>query len=140
MNERRGQPRLFREWAALKLNLQTCANARPRAFVRMIYMNGLEGRATAPFNVFYRKATSEGGFGCETCGTRQHGVYLRASDAIAVATQHLNLCRGALRHRPIEGTAIIDGETFGAVLREGLMIVALPTVFAAAPRPIRVVV
>lgn len=96
-------------------------------------------RPTAPFTVFYRDATGEGGFGCETCSMRQQGVYLRASDAIAVASQHLNLCRGALRHRPVEGTAIIDGETFGAVLREVLMIVALPTVFAgAAPHPVRV--
>lgn len=105
----------------------------------MAYMNRSEGRVTAPFKVFYRTTTGEGGFGCETCGTRRQGVYVHASDAIAVATQHLNLCRGALRHRPVEGTAFIDGEALGAVLREGLMIVALPTVFAAAPHPVRVI-
>jgi hypothetical protein len=86
-------------------------------------------RPTAPFTVFYRAASGEGGFACRTCAARRHGNFDRVSDVFAVATQHLNLCRVALRGRPLEGVAILDGAAHGLVLREGLMIVALPTVF-----------
>ncbi|HVR38003.1 MAG TPA: hypothetical protein VMU84_02840 [Thermoanaerobaculia bacterium] len=99
----------------------------------------IASRPTAPFTIFYRTATGEGGFTCSTCGMHRHDVFARASDVFAVCTQHLNLCRGALRHRPIEGTAILDGAPHGVVLREGFMILALDSVFASAPRPARVV-
>jgi hypothetical protein len=96
-------------------------------------------RATAPFVVFYRTLTAEGGYTCETCGMRRHDSFARAADAFAAAAQHLNLCRAALRHRPIEGSAIIDGTKHAAVLRKGIMILALEPVFAAAPWPVRVI-
>jgi hypothetical protein len=42
-------------------------------------------------------------------------------------------------HRPVEGVAVIDGREHGVVLREGFMILALPSVFETSPRPVRVV-
>lgn len=102
-------------------------------------MELIHTRPTAPFTIFYRTLRGEGGYSCETCGARRHDVFLRASDAFAVAAQHLNLCRGALRNRPVEGLAIIDGSTHGVVLREGVMILALHTVFASSGSAVRVV-
>lgn len=102
-------------------------------------MNDITARLTAPFTIFYRTLTGDGGFACSTCGTRRHDAFARASDAFAVAGQHLNICRSALRHRPVEGTAILDGTMHAVVLREGIMVLALYTVFASAPNPARVV-
>jgi hypothetical protein len=102
-------------------------------------MEMLRSRPTSPFTIFHRTVTGEGGYICETCGTRRHDTFRRASDAFAVATQHLNLCRGALRNRPVEGLAILDGAMHGVILRDGLMIVALPTVFATGSSAGRVV-
>jgi len=96
-------------------------------------------RETAPFTVFYRTSSGEGGYSCDTCGTRRHDTFPRVADAFAAATQHLNLCRGALAHRPLEGSAIIDGAKHGAVLREGIMILALNPVFANSEKPVRVI-
>src|SRR5687767_5112068 len=94
-------------------------------------------RLTAPFTVFYRRASGEGGYACETCSARRHGTFERMSDVFAAATQHLDLCRGALRHRPVEGTAIIDGNRQAAILRAEIMIVTMNTVFRVAPQPVR---
>jgi hypothetical protein len=96
-------------------------------------------RPTAPFAIFYRSATGEACFACRACEMRRHDLFASARDAFAVAAQHLNICRGALHHRPVEGVAILDGQEYGVVLREGFMILALPTVFEANPRPVRVV-
>jgi hypothetical protein len=96
-------------------------------------------RATAPFTVFYRTISGEGGYSCQTCNVRRHDSFPRAADAFAVAAQHLNVCRAALRHRPLEGTALLDGATHAVVLRDGIMILALNTVFETSPRPRRVV-
>jgi len=96
-------------------------------------------RPTAPFTVFYRTVTGEGVFICRSCAVHRSDIFPRAPDAFAVAAQHLNLCRAALRHRPVEGSAIIDGVTHAAVLREGIMILAVRPVFSAAPFPVRVV-
>jgi hypothetical protein len=92
-------------------------------------MDIVASRPTAPFTIFFRTVSGEGGFFCYTCGTRRHDNFSRVSDVFAVASQHLNLCRGALRDRPIEGTAIIDGAPQCAVLRDGFMIVTLPPLF-----------
>lgn len=99
----------------------------------------ITARPTAPFTVFYRRLSGEGGFICDSCHERRHDAFARASDAFAVAAQHLNVCRGALQHRPVEGTAILDGKKHGVVLRNGIMILALPSVFHSAPYPARVV-
>ncbi len=96
-------------------------------------------RPTAPFTVYYRMETGEGGFVCRTCSVYRNAEFARISDPFAAAAQHLNLCRAGLRHRPVEGSAIINGVTHGVVLREGIMILALDTVFRAAPLPVRVV-
>lgn len=74
-------------------------------------------REAPPFTVFYRRASGEGGFACGTFTARIHGCFPRMSDAFAAATQHLNLCRDALHHRPLEGAAIIDGVKHAVVLR-----------------------
>lgn len=100
-------------------------------------LNMQRDRETAPFTLFYRSRTREGGYGCDTCHLRRHDTFGRLSDVSAVAMQHLNICRGALRHRPIEGTALVDGTTYGVVLREGVMILALPTTFCTVPYPTR---
>lgn len=102
-------------------------------------MEAITSRGTAPFSIFYRTATGEGGYTCLACNVRRHDVFPRAADVFAVATQHLNVCRGALRHRPVEGTALLDGNTHGVVLRDGIMILALNTVFETSPKPGRVV-
>jgi len=102
-------------------------------------MELLSSRPTAPFTIFHRSMTGEGGYSCETCGTRRHGTFLRSSDPFAIAAQHLNLCRGALRNRPVEGLAILDGTSHGVVLRDGVMILALHTVFASGHSAVRVV-
>jgi len=99
----------------------------------------IAARPTAPFTVFYRTATGEGGFICRSCPVHRNDAFARLGDAFAAAAQHLNLCRAAVRHRPVEGSAIIDGVMHGVVLRDGIMILALDTVFRAAPAPIRVV-
>jgi hypothetical protein len=96
-------------------------------------------RDTAPFTIFYRTASGEGGYGCQTCGDRRHDRFPRVSDAFAVAAQHLNLCRAALSHRPVEGAAIIDGVLHAVVLRDGIMVLALETVFHSVPGAARVV-
>jgi hypothetical protein len=96
-------------------------------------------RPTAPFTVFYRTATGEGGFICRLCSIHRNDVFPVVSDAFAVAAQHLNLCRAVLRHRPVEGTALIDGATHAVVLREGIMILAVDAVFNAVPFPVRVI-
>ncbi len=96
-------------------------------------------RPTAPFTVMYRAASGEGGFVCRKCSVHRSGIFARLSDPFAVAAQHLNLCRAAVRHRPVEGTAIIDGVMHAVVLREGIMILAVDSVFRVAPLPIRVV-
>jgi len=44
-----------------------------------------------------------------------------------------------LRPALFEGVVRIDGATHGVVLREGIMTLALNTVFEASPRPARVV-
>jgi hypothetical protein len=102
-------------------------------------MQTISSRPTAPFTIFYRTATGDGGYTCQTCGARRHDAFPRASDAFAVASQHLNVCRGALRNRPVEGVAILDGSTHGVVLRDGVMILALHTVFASNGSAVRVV-
>lgn len=102
-------------------------------------MQSTESRGTAPFTIFYRTVTGEGGFSCATCNVRRHDTFPRAADVFAVATQHLNICRSALSHRPVEGTALLDGNLHGVVLREGVMVLALNTVFDSAPMAARVV-
>jgi hypothetical protein len=102
-------------------------------------MELLSSRPTAPFTIFYRTLTGDGGYTCQTCNTRRHDAFPRASDAFAVAAQHLNICRGALRNRPVEGTAILDGSTHGVVLRDGLMVLAMTPVFASSANAVRVV-
>lgn len=102
-------------------------------------MDLLNTRGTAPFTVFYRTQTGEGGYVCQTCNARRHDVFPVVADAFAVAAQHLNLCRAALRHRPVEGQAFLDGTTHAVVLRDGIMVLALHTVFAAGPNPMRVI-
>lgn len=97
-------------------------------------------RPTAPFAIFYRSATGETCFVCHACEMRRHDIFASVRDAFAVAAQHLNICRGALQHRPVEGIAVLDGREHGVVLRNGFMILALGTVFEASPRPVRVVV
>ena len=102
-------------------------------------IDSISSRPTAPFLVFYRTATGEGGFICHCCDFHRNGIFPRLSDTFAVAAQHLNLCRAAVRHRPVEGSAIIDGTTHATVLRDGIMILAVDSVFRAAPNPVRVV-
>jgi hypothetical protein len=94
-------------------------------------------RETAAFTIFFRSASGDGGYGCGTCGERRHDTFRRMNDVFAVANQHLFICRASLRHRPVEGLAIVDGRAYAVVLREGLMILALPTVFQASPYPVR---
>jgi hypothetical protein len=101
-------------------------------------MEDIRTRGTTPFTIFYRTASGEGGFKCEACNLRRHDAFPRAADAFAVAAQHLNICRAALRHRPVEGVAYIDGATHGVVLRDGIMTLALDTTFDSASRPRRV--
>ena len=96
-------------------------------------------RATAPFTIFFRTASGEGGYACATCGVRRHDAFARLSDVFAAANQHLNFCRAALRHRPIEGTALVDGNTYAAILRDGFIVLALPTTFAGGGYPMRVI-
>ena len=97
-------------------------------------------RDTAPFTIFYRTVTGEGGYTCQTCGARRHDTFPRVSDAFAVAAQHLNVCRAALSHRPVEGTAIIDGALQIVVLRDGVMVLTVDTVMKSDSRAVRVVV
>jgi hypothetical protein len=99
----------------------------------------IASRPTAPFTVFYRTATGDGGFICHACPFQRNGTFPRYSDAFAVAAQHLNVCRGAVRHRPVEGDAILDGDMHTVVLREGIMVLAVDAVFRAAPAPLRLV-
>lgn len=102
-------------------------------------MDPVAARPTAPFLVFYRRSSGDGGYLCRACSAYRHDVFSRLADVCAVAMQHLSLCRAALRHRPIEGVAIVDGESHGLVLREGVMLIALHTVFDAKPSPVRAV-
>ena len=97
-------------------------------------------RDTAPFTIFYRTVTGEGGYTCQTCGARRHDTFPRVSDAFAVAAQHLNVCRAALSHRPVEGTAIVDGALQIVVLRDGVMVLTVDTVMKSDSRAVRVVV
>lgn len=95
-------------------------------------------RDTAAFTIFFRHLSGEGGYACGKCGERRHDTFPRLSDVFAVTNQHLSICRASLRHRPVEGTAIVDGRAYAVVLREGLMLLALPTVFReASPYPMR---
>lgn len=96
-------------------------------------------RETAPFTIFYRTASGEGGYTCETCGARRHDNFPRAADAFAVAGQHLNLCRAALSHRPVEGTAIVDGALQTVILRDGIMVLTVDSVFKSASPAVRVI-
>ena len=96
-------------------------------------------RETAPFTIFYRTNTGEGGYSCETCGARRHDNFPRASDAFAVAAQHLNLCRAALSHRPVEGSAIVDGALQTVILRDGIMVLTVDTVFKSDSPAVRVI-
>jgi hypothetical protein len=96
-------------------------------------------RPTAPFAIFYRSVTGESCFACHACAIRRHDTFTSVRDAFAVAAQHLTLCRGAMLHRPVEGVAFIDGREHGLVLREGFMILALPSAFETSPRLVRVV-
>ncbi len=98
----------------------------------------ISSRPTAPFTIFHRAVSTDGGYTCESCGTRRHGNFFRVSDLFAIATQHLNLCRGSVRNRPVEGLAILDGVTHGVVLRDGVMILALHSVFGNDPGAVRV--
>jgi hypothetical protein len=98
----------------------------------------LSARPTAPFTIFHRTLSAEGGYTCETCGTRKHGTFSTVSEVFAMASQHLNLCRGLLRNRPVEGTAILNGVQHGVVLREGVMVLALHSVFGNDPGAVRV--
>lgn len=102
-------------------------------------MESVATRPTASFTIFHRISSGDGGFTCDTCGLRRHGTFPRAADVFAVASQHLNLCRGALHNRPIEGVAIVNGTKHCAVLRNGIMIIALPTVFDHTNSAVRVV-
>ncbi len=96
-------------------------------------------RGTAPFTVFYRRASGEGGFTCDRCGARRHDTFARMGEAFATAAQHLNLCRGTLANRPVEGTAIVDGRKHAVVLRTGIMILALNAVFRGYGQPVRAI-
>jgi len=96
-------------------------------------------RETAPFTIFYRTASGEGGYSCETCGARRHDRFPRASDAFAVAAQHLNLCRALLSHRPVEGIAIVDGALQTVILRDGIMVLTVDTVFKSDSPAVRVI-
>jgi hypothetical protein len=125
-----------RERRAARAVISVRTGARRRQGMRDL----MATRPTAPFTVFYRTASGEGGFICRSCALHRSDLFPRASDAFAVATQHLNLCRAAVRHRPVEGSAIIDGVMHAAVLREGIMILAVDAVFNTAPMPVRVVV
>jgi len=96
-------------------------------------------RDSAPFTIFYRTVSGEGGFTCQSCGARRHDTFPRVSDAFAVAAQHLNVCRAALSHRPVEGIAIIDGALQVVVLRDGVMVLTVDTVFKSDSRAVRVI-
>ena len=96
-------------------------------------------RDSAPFTIFYRTSSGEGGYTCQTCNSRRHDTFPRASDAFAVAAQHLNVCRAALSHRPVEGAAIVDGDMHAVVLRDGIMVLAMKTLFRNASSAVRVV-
>jgi len=96
-------------------------------------------RDSAPFTIFYRTVSGEGGFTCQSCGARRHDNFPRVSDAFAVAAQHLNVCRAALSHRPVEGIAIIDGALQVVVLRDGVMVLTVDTVFKSDSRAVRVI-
>jgi hypothetical protein len=96
-------------------------------------------RDSAPFTIFYRTSTGDGGYACQTCGNRRHDTFPRAADVFAVAAQHLNVCRAALSHRPVEGEAILDGAKRGVVLRDGIMVLSMETVFHSVPGAARVV-
>lgn len=102
-------------------------------------MQDITQRPTAPFTVFYRTESGEGGYVCESCGARRHDTFPKIEDAFAVAAQHLNLCRAALQHRPVEGIALIDGEQRGVVLRNGIMVLTLEPVFGMQASAIRVI-
>jgi hypothetical protein len=96
-------------------------------------------RDSAPFTIFYRTSSGEGGYTCQTCNCRRHDTFPRATDAFAVAAQHLNVCRAALSHRPVEGVAIVDGAKRDVVLRDGIMVLAMETVFRSTSSAVRVV-
>lgn len=102
-------------------------------------MSAMHDRPTAPFTVFHRAMTGEGGFSCRRCGVLRHGSFGRVSDAFAVATQHLLICRADLQGRLLEGTAILDGRTHAAILREGIMLVSLEPVFATGQSAVRLI-
>jgi hypothetical protein len=96
-------------------------------------------RVTAPFTIFFRTISGEGGYGCETCRSHRHDSFRRMSDVFAVAAHHLNLCRAAMRGRPVEGAAIIDGTKYGVVLRDGVMLVAMQPAFGSCQPAVRLI-
>jgi hypothetical protein len=102
-------------------------------------LHALTSRPTASFTIFFRTTSGEGGYLCHTCGASCADQFARIGHAFAVANQHLSLCRAAVRHRPLEGSAVIDGKKHAVVLRDGMMIVALDSVFRAGPSPMRVI-
>jgi len=102
-------------------------------------MQAAATRPTAPFTVFHRSATGEGGYRCQTCGSFRADTFPQQTDAFAVALQHLSICRSLLRHRPVEGVAILDGKAHGVVLRDGFMLMTLDTVFATGSNAVRLI-
>jgi hypothetical protein len=86
------------------------------------------------------------------CRETLERFYLNGETAVSIAESRdtssgyiwrlLNYCRNrarALQHRAVEGAAILDNEKYAVVLRAGIMILALDTVFRTAYRPVRVV-
>lgn len=92
--------------------------------------------SSAPFTVFYRMGSGDGGFICRSCGLHESGVFARISGAFSTAAQHLDRCRAALQS-PFEGIAIVDGVRHPVVLRQGVMILAIDPV-PSQPAPIGV--
>ena len=100
----------------------------------------VEARSTAPFTVFYRASSSDGGFVCRRCNVYRNDIFARLGDLCAIAAQHLNICRAEARYRPIEGTAIINGVMHAAILRDGVLVITVAVVFRPAPPRLRLVV
>jgi hypothetical protein len=103
-------------------------------------MDLLATRPTATFRLFFRTRSGEGGYSCGSCGTRHHDIFMRLSHLASLVATHLRFCRAVVQHRPVEGSAIIDGVMHAVVLRDGLLVVALGTVFEAARPAIRALI
>jgi hypothetical protein len=102
-------------------------------------MSSIDSRPTAPFLVFYRSGSGEGGFRCRRCKEVRHGSFERVADVFALATQHLLVCRADRRDRVVEGTALLDGQTHTVLLRDGVMVLSLEPVFAGGQGALRVI-